>query len=336
MPTAPESSAPRLRRAVVADAAALAALAAETFTETFAADNRPEDLAAHLAASYGVAQQTAELQDPGVITLVAEQDGALVGFAQIRHADAPVSVTAAASTTRSATHPAAVPVELQRLYLRRVAHGTGLGAALMHGAREAAVALGGTHLWLGVWERNPRAIAFYMKSGFVRVGSHDFFVGDDRQTDWLLMTPLPSAGHPARASRDGMPDQLYINIPVADFPRSMAFYEALGFTRVPEYSGDDAGCVAITDTVFVMLCPHAKFREFTPKAICDTTQAVEMLLNLRCDSREAVDTLVATALASGGSTHDVAEDFGFMYTHSFLDPDGHGWGLFCPTPSSSE
>jgi GNAT superfamily N-acetyltransferase len=144
-------------------------------------------------------QQTAELQNPGVITLVAEQDGALVGFAQIRRHDPPASVTAAASTTHSATHPAAVPVELQRLYLRRVAHGTGLGAALMHGAREAAVALGGTHLWLGVWERNPRAIAFYTKSGFVRVGSHDFFVGDDRQTDWLLMTPLPSAGHPVCA-----------------------------------------------------------------------------------------------------------------------------------------
>ncbi|MEI6739440.1 MAG: GNAT family N-acetyltransferase [Gemmatimonadaceae bacterium] len=200
---------PRLRRAVLADAAALATLAADTFTETFGADNRPEDLAAHLAASYGIAQQTAELQDPAVITLVAEQDGALVGFAQIRRQDAPASVTAAAAeqaastthaaTTHAATHVDPRPVELHRLYLRRVAHGTGLGAALMQGAREAAVALGGTHLWLGVWERNPRAIAFYTKSGFVRVGSHDFFVGDDRQTDWLLMTPLPSAGHLANA-----------------------------------------------------------------------------------------------------------------------------------------
>lgn len=77
-----------------------------------------------------------------------------------------------------------------------------------------------------------------------------------------------------------------------------------------------------------MLCPHAKFRDFTPKAICDTSKAVEVLLNLQCESREEVDGLVEKAIAAGGSTHDQAEDFGFMYTHSFLDPDGHGWGLF--------
>ncbi len=77
-----------------------------------------------------------------------------------------------------------------------------------------------------------------------------------------------------------------------------------------------------------MLGTHAKFREFTPKAICDTTQAVEVLMNLSCDSRQEVDDLVAKALAAGGTTYDKAEDFGFMYTHSFVDPDGHGWGLF--------
>jgi predicted lactoylglutathione lyase len=67
---------------------------------------------------------------------------------------------------------------------------------------------------------------------------------------------------------------------------------------------------------------------FTPKAICDTSQAVEMLLNLSCESREQVDALVAKALAAGGSTYDEPEDLGFMYSHSFVDPDGHGWGLF--------
>ena len=70
-----------------------------------------------------------------------------------------------------------------------------------------------------------------------------------------------------------------------------------------------------------MLGTHAKFREFTPKAICDTTQAVEVLLNLSCESRQEVDDLVAKAIAAGGTTYDKAEDFGFMYTHSFLDPD---------------
>lgn len=132
-----------------------------------------------------------------------------------------------------------------------------------------------------------------------------------------------------------MIQQLYINLPVADLTRASAFYHALGFAPVPEFSGTEAACVAVNDHLFVMLCPHAKFREFTPKAICDTSQAVEMLLNVRCESREAVDELVARALAAGGSTHDQPEDFGFMYTHSFLDPDGHGWGVFATTPDAS-
>ena len=94
-----------------------------------------------------------------------------------------------------------------------------------------------------------------------------------------------------------------------------------------EFSDDTAACIVVSDTVSVMLGTHAKFREFTPKAICDTREAVEVLISLSCDSRERVDELVAKALAAGGTTYDKPEDFGFMYTHSFVDPDGHGWGL---------
>ena len=125
-----------------------------------------------------------------------------------------------------------------------------------------------------------------------------------------------------------MSRQLFINLPVADLARSIGFYEALGFAQNPQFTGEGAGCMTISDSLFVMLCPHEKFRQFTPKAVCDTSQAVEMLLNLGCGSRGEVDGLVARAIAAGGSTHDEPEDFGFMYTHSFLDPDGHGWGLF--------
>jgi len=77
-----------------------------------------------------------------------------------------------------------------------------------------------------------------------------------------------------------------------------------------------------------MLLTHARFRDLTPRAICDTSKAVEVLLNLRCESRDEADGLVAKALAAGGSTHDEPEDYGFMYSHSFVDPDGHGWELF--------
>ncbi len=125
-----------------------------------------------------------------------------------------------------------------------------------------------------------------------------------------------------------MNKQIFLNVPVADLPKSMAFFKALGYAHNPQFTGDTAACVVISETISVMLLTHAKFREFTPKAICDTTRAVEVLINLSCESRQEVDDLVAKALAAGGATYDKAEDFGFMYTHSFLDPDGHGWGLF--------
>jgi uncharacterized protein len=125
-----------------------------------------------------------------------------------------------------------------------------------------------------------------------------------------------------------VPTQIFINLPVADLPKSLAFFEALGYARNPQFTNDTAACIIVSDTILVMLATHARFRDFTPKAICDTSKAVEVLLNLSCDSREQVDDLVAKALAAGGSTYDKPEDLGFMYSHSFVDPDGHGWGLF--------
>jgi predicted lactoylglutathione lyase len=125
-----------------------------------------------------------------------------------------------------------------------------------------------------------------------------------------------------------MTKQIFLNLPVADLAKSKAFYQALGFSLNPDFSDGTGACVVISDSIFVMLCPHAKFREFTPKAICDTSKAVEVLINLKCASKQEVDDLVARALAAGGSTYDKAEDLGFMYSHSFVDPDGHGWGLF--------
>ena len=125
-----------------------------------------------------------------------------------------------------------------------------------------------------------------------------------------------------------MSKHIFINLPVADLPKSLAFYKGLGFTTNPQFTGESAACIVIGDTISVMLLPHARFQNFTPRAICDTSKVVEVLLNLSCESREEVNSLVAKALAAGGSTHDEAEDEGFMYSHSFLDPDGHGWGLF--------
>jgi diamine N-acetyltransferase len=165
----------RIRRGAVSDAPALAAFAARTFAEAFGADNRPEDMQAHLASSYGIPQQTRELANPDVITLLAHQGETLVAYAQVRRHTPPPCVTHERT------------IELQRFYVDRSAHGSGIAQMLMSAVHEAARELGGLHIWLSVWERNPRAIAFYTKVGFVDVGSTDFYVGPDRQTDRVLV-----------------------------------------------------------------------------------------------------------------------------------------------------
>lgn len=167
-----------IRRGESADAAALAQFAARTFAEAFAAENRPEDLQLHLTLSYGVSQQTRELLDPGVVTLLAEQGRTLLGYAQVRRRSPPSCVTHA------------LPIEVQRFYVDRPAHGSGIAATLMATAKGVACELGGQHVWLSVWERNPRAIAFYTKMGFSDVGSSFFFVGADRQIDRVLVARL--------------------------------------------------------------------------------------------------------------------------------------------------
>ena len=121
--------------------------------------------------------------------------------------------------------------------------------------------------------------------------------------------------------------QFIVNVPVADLSRSVAFFKALGFAHNPQFTGKTEACIVLNETASAMLLTHSKFREFTPKAVCDTSKAVEVLFCLACGSRQEVDDLVAKALAAGGTTYDKPEDFGFMYTHSFVDLDGHGWGV---------
>jgi GNAT superfamily N-acetyltransferase len=169
---------PTIRLARPEDAPALAELAARTFRDTFGADNRPDDLALHLASAYGLSQQSGELADPDIITLVAADGGALVAFAQLRRGTPPASVVGAA------------PIELWRFYLAAEWQGRGLAQQLMSRVVEAARHAGAATLWLGVWERNPRAIAFYRKEGYAEVGTHVFVVGTDPQTDWIMMRPL--------------------------------------------------------------------------------------------------------------------------------------------------
>lgn len=124
-----------------------------------------------------------------------------------------------------------------------------------------------------------------------------------------------------------MSKQIILNLPVADLPKAKDFYQALGFPLNPQFTGETGACVDVSETISVMLTTHAQFREFTPKAVCDTTQAVEVLLCLTCESRAEVDTLATKAFAAGATSYEGPQDYGFMYQRSFVDLDGHGWAL---------
>ena len=171
-----------IRAGVEADAPALATFAARTFEETFGSHNRLEDVCAHLKKAFGITQQAQELKNPNMVTLLAYQDATLVAFAQVQRQYPPPGIRIER------------PMELHCFYVDRPAHGKGVAQRLMLAVHATARKLGGQNLWLGVWERNPRAIAFYQKVGFVDCGSHDFFVGSDRQTDRVLAAPVRPGG----------------------------------------------------------------------------------------------------------------------------------------------
>src|SRR4051812_19648727 len=169
----------KIRRASPIDAAALAQFGARTFYEAFAAENTPEDMERHLASAWSPALQQAELRDPLLDTLLAlDSRDAITGFAQLRAEYGPACV----HTLR--------PVELKRFYIDSPYHGRGLARALMDEVERSARARGAFELWLGVWERNERAQAFYRKCGFEQVGTQIFVVGSDPQTDLVMLRRL--------------------------------------------------------------------------------------------------------------------------------------------------
>jgi ribosomal protein S18 acetylase RimI-like enzyme len=167
-----------IRRGTLEDAALLSELGARTFSETFAADNTPEDLAAYMATSFSVAQQTIELKDPAATFLIAEVDERAAGYAKL-HGSEPEKGIEGAN-----------PVELVRLYVSREWLGRGIGEQLMRACLDEARQAGHETIWLGVWERNARAQAFYRKWNFRTVGEHMFQLGSDLQRDLLMERAL--------------------------------------------------------------------------------------------------------------------------------------------------
>jgi ribosomal protein S18 acetylase RimI-like enzyme len=167
-----------IRPAIKSDSVALAAIAERTFRETFAAANSEENMDLHCAQSFRTEIQSREISDPQLLTFLAEVAGNLVGFAQLRLAHATNGV------------PGVRPAEVHRIYVASEWHGRGVARDLMRTVFAAAARAGADCIWLGVWEHNPRAIAFYRKLGFRIVGDHPFMLGQDRQRDLILVTEI--------------------------------------------------------------------------------------------------------------------------------------------------
>jgi ribosomal protein S18 acetylase RimI-like enzyme len=170
----------RIRRAMDDDALALSLLAEKTFRTAFADSNTAENMRLHCAASYGHALQLAEIRDPGCETWVAEAGSRLIAYVQLR-------LNAVSSVVLDER-----PVEIQRFYVEAAHHGSGLAHDLMQHVVARVEAAGSAALWLGVWERNSRAVAFYLKSGFDVVGEQVFKVGDDPQRDLVMRRGVQS------------------------------------------------------------------------------------------------------------------------------------------------
>ncbi len=168
-----------IRAATCEDAAALAEFAERSFRDTFGRDNAQSDMAQYIASAFSEEMQRAEIADSRRVVLLAERGGAIAGYAQLLTDSAPAEIAMELPV-----------VELERFYVAHEWHGRGIAQQLMARATEAASQSNAATLWLAVWERNPRAIAFYRKSGFVDVGSKLFVLGSDRQTDRVMSRPL--------------------------------------------------------------------------------------------------------------------------------------------------
>jgi predicted lactoylglutathione lyase len=130
-----------------------------------------------------------------------------------------------------------------------------------------------------------------------------------------------------------MATQIYLNLPVKDLKTSVDFFTALGFSFNPDYTDENATCMIINENAFVMLLVEGFFKTFTSKDVADATGSTEAIMAFSVDSREAVDETVGKALAAGGTPSQEVQDYGFMYNHSFQDPDGHLWEVMWMDPA---
>lgn len=163
-----------IRKATVQDAALIAAISRETFYDSFAAQNTPEDMELFMAQQFSEQILMQELFDPAHIFFLAYIDEEIVGYTKLKPG------------AHHELDPTAAAIEMCRFYARKNSIGKGIGKAMMQYALQYAAATQYKIVWLGVWEHNTRAIDFYQRFGFEKFSAHDFILGKDVQKDWLM------------------------------------------------------------------------------------------------------------------------------------------------------
>ena len=168
----------RFRECTIEDLPELCAFSRDVFYESFRDDCSPEDMEAFLRDRYSADRIRNELLNPDSAFGFLYLDGGLSGYIKINEAPAQTDINDEKA------------LEVERLYVSGEAQGRGLGSFLLEQAAETAKQRGKKYIWLGVWEKNLKAISFYRKHGFREIGTHTFMIGADAQTDYIMRKDL--------------------------------------------------------------------------------------------------------------------------------------------------
>ncbi len=122
-----------------------------------------------------------------------------------------------------------------------------------------------------------------------------------------------------------MASKIFVNLPVKDLQKAVAFFTHLGYSFNPQFTDEHATCMIISEHIYAMLLVEARFQEFTKKEIANAHQTTEVIIALEAESREAVEAIIQKAIEAGGTLYAEPQDHGWMYVHSFADLDGHQW-----------
>ena len=131
-----------------------------------------------------------------------------------------------------------------------------------------------------------------------------------------------------------MTTQIFVNLPVKDLNKSIAFFKSLGYSFNPKFTNESGACMIISDTIYAMILSEAFFQTFTDKPVADATKSKEVLIALSAESKEAVTEMVNKALAAGGKRYREPQDLNFMYQDAYEDLDGHQWEIFWMDPDA--